>query len=884
MLHSSEGGLSTAEAERRLLSYGANMFRHERRFTRIRRLFSQLKNPVVSILLISAVILYLINYTLDAYVVFAALIINLVVALLQEEKVSRAFELLRDARQSYAQVLRDGRKVELPAERLVPGDIVLFDAGNQVPADIRILEEHNLQINESALTGEWVPVHKQAITLVNRRDFADQANMVWKGTTIITGTGRGIVVHTGAQTAIGSIVTGLHAEGTKTPLYLQIQQMAQWIMILVMIAVLGIVAIGLLQGIPLVEIVITSIAIAIAGIPSGLPAAITVVLVIGMQAVLRHNGLVRNMLAAETLGSTTWILTDKTGTLTNGIMTLSEIITADTRERVDDRTISPLGRSIVLGAYLATDGKRLHREESEEADTVLTGSSIEQALVTACEDVCTVSPTRDRRIFYTPFESSKRCSSSIVREQGGGLRYYAVGAPEHILAESTMVQQNGRTVTLTTMQREKLKQALVAETEKGRRVIAVGSAQVAADMTDETDEHAYYQQVSESVHAVSFVAFLSLEDGIRADVSESVDYIRRAHVALTMVTGDNKYTALYVAKQCGIVADGDSEEVLLGDDIRGFSDTALFAKAQTVRVFARMLPDQKSHLLRVLLTNGEVVAMTGDGVNDAPALHHASIGIAVASGTDVAKESSDLILLKDSFSTITASIIEGRKIIQNLKKIVIYLFSTSFSEAILVAGGLLMSAALPITPVQILWANIVEEAFIAFAFAFERGDNVRYMRREKGDSIIGRDVQTGIIVLAMFTGAFLLVIYGLLSSFTSLTQEQLQTVMFIAVSVDSIFLAFSLRQLGKSVFTTNPFSNRWLTVAVAVSIVILILAFMVPPLTQALSLVPLPVWVYWIIPVSALFHVVIIEIVKAVFLRRRDLHPQERLTFSGTRR
>ena len=692
-LRSSRSGLSEEESAKRFATYGANKFVRKKKFVLLRRIVTQLKNPIVLILLVSGTVLYFIGgYNIDATVIFAALVINLVITLLQEKKVSRAFEVLHHVDQKYAQVLRGGNKVQVTAEKLVPGDIVLFEAGANIPADVRILEENNLRINESILTGEWMPVHKKAVTLVNQRHLAEQVNMAWRGTTVVAGTGCGVVVQTGANSAVGVIADHLHDEHTRTPLYLQIQQLAQWIMVFVILSVLLIFCIALLQGVPLVQTIITAIAIAIAGIPSGLPAAITVVLVVGMQSVLKSNGLVRNLLAAETLGSTTWILTDKTGTLTNGQMTLSEIITADTREAVNDTTISPFGRSVVLNAYMATDGKRIQRS-GEVPETTCSGSSVEQALVAACEAVCTPSPSRQQRVAYIPFDSRTTWSAALVRSQGGSMRSYIVGAPEAILRESKTFYRKERVTTLTTKDRKHLEATLSDEGEKGRRVIAIGFVNIPDTAGDDPEN--YLTAMESYKGEVTFVAFLSLEDTIRDDVPESITYIRNSHINLTMVTGDNEHTARYIAKRSGIVRDGDSEEVLLGDDVRKLSDEELLVKARTIRIFARMLPDQKSRLLRTLLESGEVVAMTGDGINDAPALHRASIGIAVASGTDVAKEASDLILLKNSFSTITASIVEGKKIIQNLKKIVIYLLSTSFSEAILVAGGLLATAALP---------------------------------------------------------------------------------------------------------------------------------------------------------------------------------------------
>ena len=879
-LRTSQGGLTQDEAGKRLKWYGYNTVEIKQRFILLFRIFSQIKNPVVAILFVSGIFLYGIGNIFDAYIIFAALFINLIITLLQEQKASRAFDLLRSADKQYALVLRDGQKIEIPSEKVVIGDIVFFGAGDRVPADVRILQQNNLRIDESTLTGEWVPVSKQSISLVGERPITEQINMAWKGTTVISGIGSGVVVQTGAQTAVGGLAESLYEQETKTPLQVQTQRLARWIMALVILCVLGIVFIATIQNLEFGQIIITAIAVAVAGIPSGLPAAISVVLLVGMRSILRQNGLVRNMLAAETLGATTWILTDKTGTLTSGEMTLSEIIYVDGRESISDVEISPFGRGVIFDAYIATNGNRLQRSSEDENLTIFSGSSIEQAIVRACESVCTTTPSRDSRIAYLPFESKNKYSSALVYGQGNDIQRYIVGAPEVIIEQSERaLRQGGKdSILFTDQEREKMGQLLATEAGKGQRIIAVASiAQTIVDekRITEIGEDAYYQELLKSGEGeISLVALLLLEDTVRSDVPDAVKHIRNSFVGITMVTGDNQHTALYIAKKSGIVGLNDTDEVLSGGEVSKLSDDELFAKAQYVRVFARMLPDQKSRLLRVLLERNETVAMTGDGINDAPALHRASIGIAVASGTDVAKEASDLVLLKNSFSTIATSIIEGKKIIINLKKVLVYLLSTSFSEAILVAGGLLMTATLPITPIQILWANIIEEAFVAFAFAFEKegADSTAFNPRDKeASSIISQGVRRAILILSVLTGIFLLVVYFFLSSYSSLSAEQIQTVMFLVVSVDSIFLALSLKRLNKSIFTTSLFDNWWLLGAIVVSILLLIVAFITPPLAAILSIIPVPLWVFWMVPISALFHISVIEILKVILFKKPSI-------------
>lgn len=851
----------TAQRER----YGRNTFQRRPQFETARRVARQIKDPVVSILLVSSLLLYGIGHTVDAHIILAAFLINITIALVQEGRVSRAFDMLRKADTISATVVRNGKRYRVPAEEVVPGDIVVLEAGSGVPADLRLIKQQGLQVNESIVTGEWAPVDKEVITLTNQRQITEQVNMAWWGTTVVSGTGTGIVVATGHRTVVGGIANHLYDEGAETPLQKQTKLLAKWIMFFVLLSVIAIILIANAQGISHIDVVTTAVAVAIAGIPSGLPAAITVVLVVGMWSVLRNGGLVRNLHAAETLGGTTWILTDKTGTLTTGHMTFSEIIFSDARETVTDEALSSRGREVVFQAYLATNGRRM---QGSDGEPVLTGTSIEQAVVHACEAVCEVRVDRERRVAYQPFDSQNRYSAALVEEQSGALHSYTVGAPETLLDLSSRILRGGRSVLLTESLRQEMLSVLQGETEKGNRVLAIGSS--GRRGAGQHGDLSYDDILKEDTHDVTFVALLSLEDSVRDDVPKAIKNIKNAHVTLTMVTGDNVGTALSVAKESGITGAGDNGAII-GDDLSGMSDEALYAKAQHIRVFARMLPEQKSRLLRVLLQNGEVVAMTGDGVNDAPALHRASIGIAVVSGTEVAKEASDLVLLKNSFATITQAIFEGKKIVRNLKKIIIYLLSTSFSEVVLVGGGLLATAALPISPVQILWANIVEEAFIAFAFAFERGSSDMATwdpRQERTSNIISRNVRYTIILLAILVGVFLLVTYFFLSTYTTLSQEQIQTAMFLAVSVDSVFLALSLKRLDRSVFTTDFSTNKWLLAAIGVSMSLLVVAFIFPPISSILSIVPVPSWVFLIAVASGLFHVLVVETVKAIFFKR----------------
>lgn len=882
ILKTSVLGISEEESKKRIKTYGKNVIESKEKFVLFHRFFRITRDPIVLILCTSAIAVYFIGEHLDALIIFITLVLNFIIAFIQEGRVSKVFDLLQSKDKSLVQVKREGVVTQIISEKVVPGDIIILQVGSKVPADLRIISETNLQINESVLTGEWAPVKKQSITLLNPKPIIEQINMAWKGTSVVSGLAEGVVVNTGKHSRLGKISEHLYDKEPKTPLQKQVSDVALLILILISISIFIIFVIAIFKDISLYETVLISVAIAIAGIPSGLPAAITIVLALGMQVIFKNKGLVRNILAAETLGSTTWILTDKTGTLTNGNMKLVNIIYPNSTESVDEQTISAFGRSIVFGAYSATDGGKIVKKGNDEGTFV--GTSIDQALVRACESVCSIPLGRESRVAYLPFNSMRRYSAGLIKSQTGKYNYFVVGAPEIILKESSKVYNDGNTSALTARELKKLNETLEKEGRLGRRVIGIGMC--THPEVHNFDENKQYTEeeisfLEPSSQDITFVAFLSLSDTIREDVPESVEFIRNAHIMLTVVTGDNKHTALQVAKESGIVSEKDLEEVIEGYDLEKLTDEELFAKAQHIKVFARMLPDQKSRLLKVLLNRGEVVAMTGDGVNDAPSLHRASIGVAVASGTDVAKEASDLILLENSFSTITKTIVIGRNIIINLKKIIIYLLSTSFSEAILVGGALLTVGVLPITPIQILWANIVEEAFIAFAFAFEKGDSESSMknpRDERTNNILSKNVKNAIILLTIFIGVFLITVFVSLNSFTSLSESQIQTIMFLVVSIDSIFLAFSLKRLDKSILKSNLFDNKWLIYSVLISLLLLISAFLLPQAREILSLVSVPVSIIIIVGlISAAYHILVIEGIKNFLFKQDYVSVEEKI-------
>jgi len=833
-----QDGLSSEEVARRRELYGSNVFEREKEKGVIGHVLAQFKSSLVIILLAAGIATLLLGEYVDSFVIFLAVTINVIIGTLQEERASRAFEKLNASQERRAIVIRAGKRQNIPTEELVPGDVVVLEGGYFVPADLRIFEAKDLKINEAALTGEWLAVSKSNEVLPADLPLAERANMAWMGTLIESGYGKGVIVATGSTTEVGTIALALGTiDEQVTPLQQNIQRVARFLSYIVAGALVVIAILGLLNGIPFHELVLVAIAVAVATIPSGLPAAVTVVLAIGMESILKRGGLVRNLLAAETLGATTVILTDKTGTLTEAHMKLTSL---HTYQGIRDKVISPTNDNQFL-LQLAVQQSSAFVEEANDAPAKLTvhGNPIEKAIVVAGLEAGIVQEELQQmhtRLDHLQFTSARRFGASLYKLPKNKLhRLILAGEPERLLAASTSIHLDGKRARITDHERTRLSALLHEETSKGKRLIAVAYRDVDLVHIDET-----YADSGDMLKSLVFTGYMAFEDPIRTDVQDAILEVQGAGAHVIMLTGDNPETAHYIAEKVGITKPGD-ELVIRGNEIDEWTDAQLYTKLQSVRVIARAVPAHKLRIARVLKHNGEVVAMTGDGINDAPALRAASIGVAVGSGTEVAKEASDLVLINNSFSIIVAAIEEGRRIIDNLKKIVAYLLSTSFSEIFVIGGALITGSPLPLLPAQILWANIVEEGLMSFSFAFERSDPhamKRNPRSAAARNILTRELKLLIVLVATTTSMLMIALYYWLL-FIGAPIEELRTVMFVALSLDAIFFSFSLKSLDTPIWRINPLTNKYLLVALLTSILLLLLALQWAPLQNLLSLVEL---------------------------------------------
>ena len=862
-----QNGLRAEVIPKRKQQAGGNVLTKARKRTIFDTVLKQFKSPLVYVLLVAGVVTLFLREFLDSIVIFAALLINVVVGVLQEERAGRAFEALKKSQGHFATVVRDGKKARVRAEELVPGDIVVLESGAYVPADLRILEARDLSINEAILTGEWVAVPKEPGIHKDTAPLAEQFNMAWMGTLISSGYGRGVAVETGDRTQVGVIARGLlELDGGATPLQQNIKHIARFLLILIAVATVVIFGLGVFRGEGVAEMLLVAIAIAVATMPEGLPAAVTVVLALGMEAILKRGGLVRNLLAAETLGGTTVILTDKTGTLTEAKMKLATIHTADTLSG-ETEELSPAARTLISAAVFASDAFVEEAADPTQGFTIR-GRPMEKAILAAALTAGISQAElfeKEARIDFLAFDARRRFAGALGERHGGKRRMYISGAPELLLSQATRVEQRGGAEAMTEGLRVAFGKLLAEKSREGMRLLGVAYREVAWDMVPHGKGDG-----SELLEHTVFLGTLAFADPIREDAAGAIAKVKRAGARVIMVTGDNAQTALTVARAVGI-AEGDSEAVE-GPDIEKLDDEELFNVLQHAPVFARVIPEQKVRIARVLRGKGEVVAMTGDGVNDAPALQAANIGVAVGSGTEVAKEASDIILLNDSFSIIVAAIEEGRRIIDNLKKIIAYLLSTSFSEIIVIGAALLAAVPLPLLPSQILWANIIEEGFMSFAFAFEKADPRAMFRDPRSNThkkILTRRLKSLILTVGVITGALLVALYFVLLRM-ELPIEQIRTIMFAGLTADAIFFTFSLKSLDTPLWRIEIFSNPFLLGSLAISFLLLLGALTIPALQTLLSLVPLS-WTIMLLMVGiGVVNLITIEAAKyLLFVRGR---------------
>ena len=864
-------GLAEDEAATRLARHGPNRPSQQPGRSAFSRFFGQMKEPLVLVLIASGVVTGALGEWIDSSVIFGVVLVNAVIGYLQEDKAEAALAALARAVATEVTVIRDGRRRRMDAVHLVPGDVVWLAAGDKVPADLRILSGRQLRTVEAALTGEAAPIDKHHDPLPQDTLLADRRNMAYAGTTVVAGQGNGLVVATADATETGRI-SGLIAGAPEiaTPLTKKMGEFAG----LLLWVILGLAAltfvIGVLRGESWVAMLIAAVALAVGAIPEGLPAAMSITLAIGVGRMAKRRAIIRHLPAVEALGSTTVICSDKTGTLTENAMTVTELWTGGEAFIVDGQGYRPEGRvqrgetavapaptsgialhQTLLAGVLCNDAALYH----EHGQWQITGDPTEAALLVVARKagldettLRSVFPRRDE----LPFDSARQTMATLHEVEGRPVAYVK-GAIEKLLpACRAMLAADGSETALEPAALEAVAALMAA---RGLRVLALARCRLSADAP---------LSEAEIGRDLVFLGLAGMIDPPRARAIGAVRTCHAAGIVVKMITGDHAVTARSIAAQIGIVADGHAAEVLTGRDLARLDDAGLQAAAGRVNVFARVEPEQKLPLVRALQAQGEVVAMTGDGVNDAPALKQADIGIAMGlGGTDVAKEAAAMVLTDDNFATIEAAVEEGRGIYDNLVKFITWTLPTNIGEGLVILAAIVVGATLPITPLQILWINMTTAVLLGLPLAFEPAERgiMRRPPRPPGARVLDtvlveRIVLVGLLMLAGSFGMFLLALdrgQGMAEART--------IAMNVFVAIEIVYL-FSCRSLRLPVTAINLFSNPWVWAGAGLQLALQMAITYWAPMNLAFSTAPIPLQAWGEISAIALVAMLVIEIEK----------------------
>jgi len=837
-----EKGLSSSDVKKRLEVFGRNTFESGKKTSKLTIFLSQLKSPLILILIAAGIITLVISHFSDAVFIFIAVIVNSILGYWQENKAERALAELKTYLKQRARVIRDGKEREIDAEEIVPGDIIRLAQGDRVPADARLVFVNDFQVDESVLTGESLPVSKLLNEVSGFATVADQTSMIFAGTLVTQGVSSAVVCRTNASTELGKIASLIaNSEDEKTPLQKAITKFSIFLSILLGILTLAVFVIGILSGRPGLEMFLTSVAIAVSAIPEGLPISMTVILAIGVERMAKRKGVVRKLIAAEALGGTTVILTDKTGTLTMAKMVMSKVIPFRLNEEK------------ILTLALANTEVLVENPEDHPESWRMNGKIMETSLVRsiALRGVSFTEITDKSHVLQSiPFNAVQKFSASLIKESGKHL-IVLFGAPDILLKHSSLSYEEKADIL------EKINELA----SSGERVLGLATKEVQPEKDF---------SFSKDFNPVDFAfdGLITFRDPVRTGIKDTIARVGQAGIKTIIMTGDHRGTALAVAREIGM--DINELSVLDASELATMSDTELKVRLPQVTVISRVTPSDKLRITKLFQELGEVVAMTGDGVNDAPAIKQANVGIAMGSGTEVAQSVADLVLLDDNFETIVAAIEEGRQILGNIRKVLVYLLSNTADGLILIGGSLLVGIPLPLNALQILWVNFFSDSFPAVAFAFEKeGDSLRHKPNGKKMVLFNPLMKFLILVIGLSTSAFLFVAYYILLKL-GYDPVIVRTFTFAAFGTYTLLVAFSVRSLDQSILSYSLFSNRYLTGGIFIGFVLMAVAIYVPVLQTLFGTVSLPL--NWILGVFfiGLSNIIFIEIAKKLFRKNSN--------------
>jgi P-type Ca2+ transporter type 2C len=829
----SDKGLAADDATRRLEEYGRNEIPRGKQRTTLQRILAQFHNVLIYVLLVAAVITSLLGHWIDTWVILAVVIINAAIGFVQEGKAEKALDSIRKMLSLDAVVLREGEKKTIPAEELVPGDIVLLKSGDKVPADLRLVDTRDFRVEEAPLTGESEPVEKNTEPVEEDTVLGDHLSMAFSGTAVIYGKGTGVVVATGADTEIGKINRMIaEVDQMTTPLLQQIEKFGKWLSAAIIAITGGFFAFGFyFRDYPVDELFLISIGLVVASIPEGLPAIMTITLAIGVQRMAARNAIIRRLPSVETLGAVNVICSDKTGTLTRNEMTARGVITAEATYEVEGTGYAPEGRILldgdpvdpsndrVLGQLLrtirASNNAGISREENEQWK--LTGAPTEGALLTLSYKGG-MQDFQPERLDTIPFESDHKYMATL-NEVDGERFVFMTGAPERVME---MCDRQYTAEGTAPIDRDFWESKIEEVAGRGQRLLGVAFAP--SDRTELRKEDLEQRKI--------FLGVVGIIDPPRDEAIKAIQACKDAGVTVKMITGDHAITARAIGLEIGI---GDGEKVMTGTELQQMSDEELRRIVGEYDVYARTSPEHKLRLVTAIQANGQLAAMTGDGVNDAPALKKANIGIAMGiKGTEVTKEASEMVLADDNFASIVNAIEEGRTVYDNIRKALLFILPTNGAESLVLMSAVLMGVMMPITPAQILWINMVTAVTLALAISFEPAENDVMKRRPRGadQPILGGLFIWRISFVSLLIGGLTLVMFKWMLA-DGLSEAAARTVAVNTLVAGQLFYLFNCRRIHKPSLGKGFFSNRYAFLAAGV-LVLLQLGFVYAPFMNTL--------------------------------------------------
>ncbi|HBV33406.1 TPA: hypothetical protein DIC39_00820 [Patescibacteria group bacterium] len=870
ILKSSPAGLSLVEAQKRLEIDGPNELPEAPSPSWLKILARQFSGVLINILVVASIVTFFLGEHVDAAVILVAVTINVLVGFFQERKAERALYELKKVVSFIAEAHRDKHHIKIPARELVLGDIIDLQAGDRVPADARLTRVTSFEVNEALLTGESMPIVKSVHELPAGTAVADRRNMVFMGTTVTAGSAEAVVVEVGEKTQIGQVAWLLNeTKRDPTPLEKRLTKLGHAISIIVLIIGVSVLSLGIALGFSWGQMLAMAVAIAVSAIPEGMVVAVTAILALGMRRILKRQALVRELLAAETLGSTTVICTDKTGTLTTGEMQVAVISTpAEERLTLKEKLHDGASSFALLRLGVLSSNAFIENPQDELSDWRVIGSPTERALVMA--GLQAGMPVADiqkqfKKIDEIPFDSQRKYMAVLQQDAGDGRWLYVKGAPEVVLGFSSKYQMNRGARKLTEIERRKVNTEIKEFSQEGLRLLALAVAQV--DKKVSKISELFSKADDYSLTGLTFQGLVGIKDPLRPEVARTMAVARQAGIKVVMITGDHKLTAQTIAKELQLPA--GEENIMEGKDLTKLDDEALRKKISAVSVFARTTPHDKPRIIDAWQARGEVVAMTGDGVNDAAALKSADIGVALGSGSDVARETADIVLLDNNFKTIVAAVEEGRVIYQNIRKMVLYLLSDSFSEVVLILGAFILGAILggdwplPILATQILWINLVTDSFPALAFTVEppSGEVMQEKPIDPAIAILDTKRRALIVTMSLVRGALALAVFWWLYKINA-GHDYLRTIIFTTMVISSLLYAISCKQLKLSFLNRKSWNNKYLTIALLLGLVMQLAVIYLPWLQDVFNTVALTThdWLL-VVGLSALV-LVVVELAK----------------------